>query len=171
MTKESPVERVGQPGGCLCGAVRFETSAPPVRITQCYCRFCQRATGSTHMVEPIFRDDDFKFSVGAPTIYSLSSTGSGKRIDVHFCSVCGTKVCLTFERFPGVVGVYAGTFDDPSWFARTPEVMACLFTDSAMPGTLIPSGVPVFRRHRTEPDGSPAQAEIFGEPVEIAKRD
>ena len=44
-------------GGCLCGAIRYATSADPVRVTYCHCKFCQRATGSAYMVEPIFARD------------------------------------------------------------------------------------------------------------------
>ncbi len=49
--------------------------------------------------------------------------------------------------------------------------MACLFLDSAAAGSLIPVGVPVFREHRTNADGSPAQARVFSEPFEVAKLD
>lgn len=160
-----------QPGGCLCGALRFEARAQPVRLTLCYCAFCQRATGSSHMVEPIFRQSDFEVVTGTPKIYSLISSGSGKRVDVHFCDACGTKVCLTFERFPGVVGVYAGTFDDPSWFDRSPEITACLFLNNAQVGALIPAGVPVFREHRSTSDGNPNEPLVFDAPFEVKRRE
>src|ERR1051325_5315746 len=104
-------------GGCLCGALRYETTADPLRVTICRCGCGQRATGSAYMVEPIFRHEDMRATKGSATIYELRSAGSGKTVRVHFCPVCGTKLYLSFERFPGVYGVYAGTFDDPSWFA------------------------------------------------------
>ena len=44
-------------GGCLCGAVRFATLGEPSRVTVCHCRFCQKATGSAYLVEPIFDAD------------------------------------------------------------------------------------------------------------------
>lgn len=43
-----------QDGRCLCGQVRYRMTAPPMRVTVCHCRFCQRATGGAYMVEPIF---------------------------------------------------------------------------------------------------------------------
>lgn len=119
------------------------------------------------MVEPIFQQSDFEIVNGNPTIYSLRSSGSGKQVHVHFCPQCGTKICLTFERFPNVAGVYAGTFDNPSWFYRSPESTACLFFDSAQDGALFPAGVNVFREHRTAQDGSANEALVFDTPVEV----
>ena len=40
-------------GGCLCGEVRYRTTAKPVRVTISHCTFCQRMTGSAYLVEPI----------------------------------------------------------------------------------------------------------------------
>lgn len=33
-------------GGCLCGAVRFEITAPFVSASYCHCTHCQRRTGT-----------------------------------------------------------------------------------------------------------------------------
>ena len=33
-------------GGCLCGAVRYSTTAEPLTSTVCHCRDCQRFSGS-----------------------------------------------------------------------------------------------------------------------------
>jgi hypothetical protein len=30
-------------GGCICGGLRFEVMAPPLRVTVCHCLWCQRA--------------------------------------------------------------------------------------------------------------------------------
>ena len=148
-------------GGCLCGAVRYATASKPIRVTFCHCKFCQRATGSAYMVEPIFEKTLFEIASGTPAIYALASNGSGKQVTIHFCATCGTKLFLAFERFPGVVGVYGGTFDDPNWFERTPLTSRHIFLDSAQRGTIIPSGVRTFREHMMLNDGTPAEPVTF----------
>src|SRR3954468_14911415 len=94
-------------GGCLCGALRYATRANPLRVTICHCKFCQRATGSAYMVEPVFRLEHLRVTKGTPSVFQVRSRGSGKTVRVHFCATCGTKLYLTFERFPDSCGVYA----------------------------------------------------------------
>ncbi|WP_431267628.1 GFA family protein [Dankookia sp. P2] len=38
--------RLPQSGGCLCGAVRYEITQPPLVTYTCHCTTCQRLTGS-----------------------------------------------------------------------------------------------------------------------------
>jgi hypothetical protein len=142
-------------GGCLCGAVRFEAGAPPLRVTVCHCRFCQRATGSAYMVEPVFRSADVAITRGAPATFDHRSEGSGRLVHVHFCAACGTKLFLTFERFADSCGVYAGTFDDPGWFEIDPATAKHIFREVARHDTVLPAGIPIFERHAIENDGSP----------------
>lgn len=148
-------------GGCLCSRVRYATLAPPQRVTVCHCRFCQKATGSAYMVEPIFSASDFVEVNGSPKIYDQVSAGSGKTVHVHFCADCGTKLWLSFERFPGAVGIYAGTFDDPSWFDIEPASAKHIFLGVARPDTVIPADVPTFVEHATANDGTPQEETIY----------
>lgn len=148
-------------GGCLCGNVRYRTTAAPTRVTICFCRFCQRATGSTGMVEPIFVREAFDVTFGKPTRFELPSGGSGKRITVNFCATCGTKLFLAFERFPDVIGIYAGTFDDPNWFDRTPENTKYIFLEAAPKGTVVPPGYKTFQEHAQLNDGTPLMPTVF----------
>lgn len=157
-------------GGCLCGAVRYATVGNPIRVTFCHCRFCQRATGSAYMVEPIFEKANFEISSGMPATYALASQGSGKQVTIHFCKTCGTKLFLAFERFPEIFGVYAGTFDDPDWFERSPLVSRHIFLDSAQQGTVIPAGVRVYREHTMRNDGTPVEFAMFERPHEVERR-
>ncbi len=157
-------------GGCLCGAVRYATAAKPLRVTYCHCKFCQHATGSAFMVEPIFERAKFEITSGTPAIYTLASKGSGKRVTINFCATCGTKLFLSFERFPEVFGVYGGTFDDPNWFERTPSMSRHIFLDSAQHGTIIPSGVRAYREHTMLNDGTPVEPITFQQPHAIETR-
>jgi hypothetical protein len=156
-------------GRCLCGAVRYAAASKPIRVTFCHCRFCQRATGSAYMVEPIFEKTKFEITSGTPAIYTLASTGSGKGVTIHFCAVCGTKLFLAFERFPEIFGVYGGTFDDPDWFERTPQMSRHIFLDSAQQGTIIPAGVRAYFEHTMLNDGTPVEPMTFERPHAIKK--
>lgn len=154
-------------GGCLCGAVRYAVLAPPERVTVCHCRFCQRATGAAYMVEPIFRLSDLVTRRGLPQVFDHRSEGSGKIVHVHFCADCGTKLWLTFERFPDSLGVYAGTFDDPGWFPIRAEAAKHIYLGVARPDTVIPAGLPTYVEHATRPDGTPLPARVFAAPFVI----
>jgi hypothetical protein len=152
---------LAQEGGCLCGATRYAAKSQPIRVTICHCRFCQRATGSAYLVEPIFGKSDIDVISGRPKIYRHRSEGSGKMVDVHFCDNCGTKLFLTFERFPDVVGVYAGTFDDPNWFEQSAENSKHIFLSVAQRGTVVPAGFACFEAHSITNDGKPIEPRVF----------
>jgi hypothetical protein len=142
-------------GGCLCGQLRLRTTAAPVRVSICHCRFCQRNTGSAFMVEPIFAKPDFALVAGVPRTFAVISAGSGKRVTVHFCDACGGRTHLSFERFAEVVGVFAGCFDDPNWFARSGDNARHIFTSVAQRGTVLPPGVATYPQHALANDGTP----------------
>jgi hypothetical protein len=113
------------------------------------------------MVEPSFGADDFVVLAGSPRIFDQVSSGSGMVVHVHFCPDCGTKLWLSFERFPDAIGVYAGTFDDPCWFPMDPETTKHIFLGVARSDTVIPSGTPTFVEHATANDGTPQKATVF----------
>ncbi len=91
------------------------------------------------MVEPIFRLEDLRMTGGSPTVYDIISAGSGKLVHIHFCQTCGTKLYLTFERFAETCGVYAGTFDDPNWFAVDADNSRHIYVDVARRDTILPA--------------------------------
>ena len=112
---------IAHEGGCLCGDVRYKTLAEPLRVTICHYRFCQRFTGSSYLVEPIFRKQDVVFAGAATKTYEHRSDSSGMRITLNFCSRCGTTLCLDLERFPDILGLRGGTFDElvgTAWYAK-----------------------------------------------------
>lgn len=157
----------GQTGRCLCGKVEYNTGGEPLWVTICYCRFCQRATGSDRMIEPIFERDPFRFTHGNPSVYTLPSDGSGKDINVHFCSECGTKLALTFERWPDRLGIYVGTLDKPTSISVTPENSKHIFLSEARPGTIVPQGFLFYERHAAENDGTPIEPNVRKEPYVV----
>ncbi|GGL52357.1 GFA family protein [Wenxinia marina] len=157
----------GHKGHCLCRAVRYDTGGEPLWVTVCYCRFCQRATGSDRMIEPIFDRAHFAFDGQEPSVYTLPSEGSGKDIHVHFCATCGTKLALTFERWPDRIGIYVGTLEVPTAIAATPENSKHIFVSEARPGTILPPGVRTYTRHAAENDGTPLDPVIHDAPTVV----
>lgn len=113
------------------------------------------------MVEPIFDAADFAVLSGEPRVFDQVSAGSGKIVHVHFCADCGTKLWLSFERFPDAFGIYAGTFDDPCWFEIEAATAKHIFLGTARPDTVIPAGLPTYVEHATTNDGTPQSATVF----------
>jgi len=157
-------------GGCLCGALRYRTLSEPARVTLCHCRFCQRATGSAFMVEPIFRRDDVQITNGAPAVYSLPSAGSGKTVHVHFCPACGTKIYLGFERFPEVFGLYAGTFDEPNWFDIRSDNSKQIFIDVARHESILLPGIEAFGQHAIDNNGAALEPTVYEAPHVVGRK-
>ena len=120
-------------------------------------------------MEPIFDLRDFKVVSGVPKQYSHIPEGSGQEVIVHFCDNCGTKLFLTFQRFPDVVGVYAVTFDDPNWFDLAPENSKYLFLGATQRGTAIPTDVKTFLEHATSIDGTSIPPMVFDTPRTLGK--
>jgi len=156
-------------GGCLCGDIRYKTTAEPLRVTICHCTFCQRSTGSAFLVEPIFRKQDVVFSGRAPTTYDHRSDSSHKRVTLNFCARCGTTIFLDLERFPGVLGLCGGTFDDPNWFDRSRGKCRHIFTRSAQKGVVLPARVDTFREHAVQLDGTPNEPVVLQHALMVSR--
>lgn len=158
-------------GGCLCGTLRYALRGPPLRVTLCHCRFCQRVTGSGHLVEPLFNRDDLRLTAGAPTVYRHRSEGSGKFIDLHFCATCGTTLFMTFERFPDLCGVHAGTLDDPACIVVRPETAKQVFVASARPDAVLLPGLNTFAGPAMDAAGRPHVPRVHEAPHIVDGRD
>ena len=157
----------GCKGRCLCGKVSYDTGSEPLWVTICYCRFCQRATGADRMIEPIFERGPFTFTGSSPSIYTLPSEGSGKDVNVHFCADCGTKLALTFERWPDRIGILVGTLDTPAAVVVTSENSKHIFVSEARAGTILPADFKTFQRHATENDGSAIEPIVHSSPFTV----
>ena len=75
-------------GGCLCGAVRYECTEPPVSAGTCHCRECQQWTGSAYNAFVGFSTSALRFTKGKPKIFNAPS---GIK-ELGFCSDCGSPL-------------------------------------------------------------------------------
>jgi hypothetical protein len=105
-------------GGCLCGAVRYRISGAPAFVGQCYCKDCQKATGTGHSTVLGVLEGNLSVT-GQPAVYT-SVGGSGGQVHRHFCPVCAGRLYTAAESSGPVRMVQAGSLDDPN--AVTPTV-------------------------------------------------
>lgn len=148
-------------GHCLCGDIEFAVEGSPNDIINCHCNFCQTATGSAFLVETMFDTEKFKLLNGSPKVYDHISQGSGKTIHIHFCEKCGTKTHMLFERFPGSVGIFSGTFDEKDWFERTSDNVLYFSLSTAPKGMVLPAGVEIYDAHYWQSEGVASAPQIF----------
>jgi len=97
-------------GGCMCGAVRYETKGEPSRVLHCHCQSCRTHTGAPMATLAVFKAGQVEFSGEPRKIYG-STPGVGRA----FCANCGTS--LTWETVFGdegpICAVHISTFDHP----------------------------------------------------------
>jgi hypothetical protein len=122
-------------GGCLCGAVRYESSASPVTTRVCWCRRCQALGAGSGTVNVTFPSE--AITVSGELADFVNTADSGNKIHTKFCPKCGTPVFTAAESRPHLLAVRVGTLDDPelaapaitiwteeapSWAAIDPEL-------------------------------------------------
>jgi hypothetical protein len=113
-------------GGCLCGAIRYAVDAPLAELRACHCTDCQRASGAHGAVVAFVRAENFKIVRGTPKRFAKQAD-SGRTLLRYFCGECGSSLYSHRETTPEVIGVRAGTLDDPSGL----RITAHIWTDSA----------------------------------------
>lgn len=96
-------------GGCLCGAVRYETTADPLNQRVCHCRQCQKAIGAAFNARVLMRIEDVSITGPVNTFYSSETLERGA------CLRCGTSI-FSRRASAGVIGLTAGSLDEPSLF-------------------------------------------------------
>jgi hypothetical protein len=120
---------VNHAGGCHCGRVRFEVTAPAqIEALDCNCSMCGK-TGFLHLIVPA---DRFRLvsGQGVLTTYTFN-TQTAKHT---FCSVCGIKSFYVPRSHPDgvsvnvhcldpgtVEGVAVTSIDGRNWEEQFPE--------------------------------------------------
>ena len=101
-------------GGCQCGAVRYQVTAPPLGVYNCHCRDCQRSSGSTHTMSMPIRRERVVLLQGELVAYDKRAD-SGRVVRMMGCARCGTKVWNEPLSSPAMLVIKPGTLDDMSW--------------------------------------------------------
>ena len=130
------------PGGCACGAIRYESIAEPVLMLHCHCRDCQRSSGGPFSSFVIVPTEAFKLLQGSLRFHDSLSQAGGK---THrgFCSDCGSPIQVMTDSQPDIVAIRTASLDDPSWFSVQMDV----WTSDAHPWDLMNSALPKFEKY------------------------
>ena len=126
-------------GGCLCGAIRYESDGDVMFALRCHCRDCQRQSGAASVAAIRVPAARFQVTKGMPKRF-VAQADSGNEIARSFCGDCGTPLYVQVATRPDVVGLRVCTLDDPGWFR--PE--ADIFVKSAQPWEPVDAAVPQY---------------------------
>jgi hypothetical protein len=77
-------------GGCLCGGVRFEITAPPIAMTYCHCTRCQRRSGTAASAQIRIEPGAIRFLQGEELVKGWDPPDEGT--EKCFCSNCGGQL-------------------------------------------------------------------------------
>jgi hypothetical protein len=118
-------------GGCLCGAVRYEITAPFLFAGYCHCTHCQRRTGTGSSANARVPREGLRLLAGQERLRSYKpATGVPKL----FCETCGSALFSGELSADPQVAVRLGTLDrDPGIRPQFRQ-----FVDSAAPWEQIP---------------------------------
>ena len=124
-------------GGCLCGAVRYESANPPLDGGYCHCSKCRKAYGGLFGVLLILPASGFRFTKGQPKYYRSSDwTRRG------FCSTCGSSLDFLYDGDPNP-SVVIGSLDNPNdWSLAQAGWCGHVFVDDKVSWYEITDGMP-----------------------------
>jgi len=105
------------PGGCLCGAFRYEIEGSPRSSSICHCRSCRRASGAPAVGWLVVDRERFRVVSG-----ELRTIRSSPPVMRGFCPHCGTPVTYVHDDNPGFVEFTTATLDRPDAFPPTHEI-------------------------------------------------
>jgi len=95
-------------GGCYCGAVRYEVTAPLTSVTYCHCAKCRKWHGHVGAYTAVDREGFRLTSARGLTWHAVSET-----VKRGFCGECGSSVL--FDETPDPkMSICAGTLDPPT---------------------------------------------------------
>ena len=124
-------------GGCLCGAVRYETDGSPLHVAICHCSLCRRSVGAAAVPWASFRRAGLRVVRGAPAWHR--SSDHARR---GFCPSCGTSLFFETTLAPDEVDVTVASLDAAAAVAPTHHI----WVPDRLPWTTIDDGLPRYRR-------------------------
>ena len=136
----------GFKGGCLCGAVRYESTADPIIAGHCQCEACRRSSGTGHCTN--LAVPKAAFTVTGPMTFYDRPADSGNMVSRGFCPTCGSPVYSTSSGMPDLVFPRASSLDDPE--VVKPQMV--VYASRALSWDIVDPSLPAFAEM---PEGAP----------------
>ncbi len=133
----------GFKGGCLCGAIRYEVKSDPVRVANCHCDDCRKATGASFATNVFVKADVVVVLQGSPRRFQHTAD-SGSTMTKEFCADCGSQLFGFGSRGQGIKHVKVGSIDD----ARFVRPVVDVFVSKALPFIRLPDDTEHFEKGR-----------------------
>jgi hypothetical protein len=99
-------------GGCLCGAVRYQLSEPPIEGGYCHCSRCRRAYGGLFLAGLRFPGRAFALTSGDLQNFEASVARRS------FCAACGSPIAFAYQGADDV-WILVGSLDRPEQWPLT----------------------------------------------------
>ena len=123
-------------GGCLCGAVRFEITAPFLSAGYCHCTRCQRRTGTGSSANGRVPQSGFRLLQGADRLRSYQPPTGVPKL---FCAGCGSALFSGDPLSDEQVAVRLGALDrDPGIRPQFRQFLASAVSWESIPEDGLP---------------------------------
>ena len=124
-------------GGCLCGAIRFQSDSAPLGAGYCHCNECRKAYGNMYTALMRFDLNAFELQSGKPQSYRSSDVATRS-----FCGDCGSPLWFSYDGQDELF-VLGGILDNPQdWPFDREGGGGHAFTDEKVSWVTIGDGLP-----------------------------
>jgi hypothetical protein len=98
-------------GGCVCGSVRYEVSAPFVSANYCHCTRCQRRSGTAASANALCAPGSLRITSGEELVRCWRPEQGFEKC---FCGECGSALFSRNPKDSSQIALRLGTIDgDP----------------------------------------------------------
>ncbi len=125
-------------GSCLCGSIRYELVAEPLRVTHCHCSRCRKVRGTGHATNLVAPMDGVRYLAGRELLTEYRDP-SAKYFAHAFCRVCGSSM-PRLDPGRNIAIVPMGSFDEDPGHRPGGHI----FVDSKAPWDEINDDLPQF---------------------------
>ncbi len=108
-------------GGCLCGAVRYETDGAVFHESICHCSMCRRASGAPLVAWFSVPRPTLRIVAGSPAWYRSSA-----KAERGFCPSCGSALFFRSSLLTGEIDITTASLDDPARIPPRDQIYAAV---------------------------------------------